>query len=166
MKASVRGLFAAIAGVWGLAAAGSASADNIYMHVPGLTGTVTAAGYVGDIAVLSYSQGFSNTGSGSTAGTVLCSEISIQKNIDITSEYFTRNVLEQLGPFNATIYFVNSSNVADTTIELGTVYVRSVSHGAATGGGGISESISMQSTSMTVIFNSGTQKNNYSVTCS
>lgn len=117
----------------------------------------------GVFEILSYSQGFTNPGGSSTPQ---CSDTSIQKNIDVTSQFFARSVLDQsTTPFTATLYFVNSSAVADTVISMSGVTVTSVSHGASEGGGTISEAISMHATSLTVKFNNGTVKKSYTTSC-
>ena len=162
MQARSRLLLTALISVMGLAAASSAWADLIFLSIPGVTGTVTTAGFVGDIPMLSYSQGFSNTGPGSTPQ---CSDISFERVIDVTSQYFSRRVLEQSGPFSATLYFVNSSTlIADTTIALRNVVITSVQHSGASGGS-VTESISMYATTQTVTFTSGGTTNSYTATC-
>lgn len=133
------------------------------MHVPGVTGPVTQAPYQGYIEIESYSQGFSNPGGGSTPQ---CSDTSIQKLIDVTSQFFARSVLDQsTTPFTAILYFVNTSAVADTTIRMNGVTVTSVSHAASEGGGTISEAISMHATSLSVTFTDGTVKKTYTTNC-
>jgi type VI protein secretion system component Hcp len=153
--------FAALIGFLSFAAASNAWADNIFLQIAGVTGTVTTPPYVGDIAILSYSQGFSNSGT-----TVQCSDTSLQKSIDVSSVFFAHNVLEQTGTFKATLHFVNSSAVEDTTIVMNTVTVNSVQHAASTGGGPITESISMHAQSLTVTFTdpNGVKKT-YTATC-
>jgi type VI protein secretion system component Hcp len=154
--------YAALIGILSFAAP-NARADTIYMHVNGVAGPVTQAPYQGDIAIESYSQGFSNPGGGAPPQ---CSDTSIQKQIDVTSQFFARSVLDQsTTPFTALLYFVNTSGLADTTIRMSGVTVTSVSHGAATGGGTISESISMHATSLTVTFTDGTTKRTYTTSC-
>jgi hypothetical protein len=84
----------------------------------------------------------------------------------VTSQYFSRRVLEESGPFTATIYFVNASTlIADTTITLHHVLVTSIQHSGASGSGSVSETISMFATSQTVTFTSGGTTNSYSATC-
>ncbi|HSY07000.1 MAG TPA: type VI secretion system tube protein Hcp [Steroidobacteraceae bacterium] len=159
MQPRTRFFYAALISVLSVAAASNAWADNIYLHVPGVTGPVTTAPYAGDIDILSYSQGFSNSGT-----TAQCSDTSMEKLIDVTSQYFARNVLEQTGTFNATLHFVNSSAVEDTTIQLNTVRVTSVSHSASNGG--IIESLSMHAASLGVTFTDSTgAKKFYTATC-
>jgi type VI protein secretion system component Hcp len=146
-----------------LAAASSAWAVLIFLHIAGVTGTVSTTGFVGDIPMEAYSQGFSNNGPGSTPQ---CSDISFTRSIDVTSQYFSRRVLEEAGPFTATLYFVNSGTlIADTTITLHNVSITSVQHSGASGSGSVSESIAMYATSQTVTFTSGGTTNSYSATC-
>jgi type VI protein secretion system component Hcp len=154
---------AALISVLSFAAASNAWADSIFLHIAGVTGTVTAPpAYVGDIEIQSYSQGFSNNGT-----SVQCSDTSVQKSIDVSSVFFARSVLGiSTTPFTATFHFVSSGGMEDTTIVLHSVTVTSVSHGAAEGGGAISESISMHAGSLTVTFtdpNNG--KKSYNATC-
>jgi len=156
-------LLTGLFGFMSLAAASSAWADLIFMHIPGVTGSSTTTGFVGDIPMLAYSQGFSNNGPSSTPQ---CSDISFTRSIDVTSQYFSRRVLEEAGPFTATIYFVNSSTlIADTTITLHNVLVTSIQHSGASGSGSVSESVSMYATSQTVTFTSGGTTNSYNATC-
>jgi type VI protein secretion system component Hcp len=145
-------------------AASNAWADNIYIHVPGVTGPVTQAPYVGDIEVLSYSQGFSN----SNGSSPICSDTSIMKLIDVSSSFFARSVLDlSTTPFTATIYFANSSTfVADTTIKMSGVTVTSVQHSGSEGGGLLVESISMHATSLNVTFTSNGVSKSYMTSCS
>jgi hypothetical protein len=151
--------FAALIGVLSFAAASNAWADSIFLHIPGVTGPVTTAPYVGDIAVLAYSQGFDNSGT-----SVQCSDTTLQKSIDVTSQFFARNVLEQTGTFTATLHFVNSSGVETTTIQLSTVRVNSVAQAAASSP--ITESISMHAASLFVTFTDSTgAKKSYTATC-
>jgi hypothetical protein len=77
-------------------------------------------------------------------------------------------VLEQTGTFKATLHFVISSSVEDTTIVMNTVTVTSV-QGSGTGGAGggpITESISMHAASLIVTFTdpNGVKKT-YTATC-
>jgi type VI protein secretion system component Hcp len=146
--------------VLSFAAASNAWADNIFLQIPGVTGTVTTPPYTGDIDIQSYSQGFSNTGT-----SVQCSDTSVQKAIDVSSVFFARSVLGQGSPFTATFHFVNSSAVEDTTIKMNSVTVTSVQHGASTGGSSISESISMHAASLTVTFTDNGVKKTYTTTC-
>jgi type VI protein secretion system component Hcp len=163
MQLHTRSSFAALLCVLTFAGASNAWADTIYMHVIGVVGPVTVAPYQGDIEILSYSQGFSNPVGSSTPQ---CSDTSIQKSIDVTSQFFARSVLDQSTmPFTAILYFVNTSAVADTTIRMNSVTVTSVSHGASEGGGSISEAISMHATSLTVTFTDGTVKRTYTTSC-
>jgi type VI protein secretion system component Hcp len=163
MQFHVRSSFAALLCTLTFAGASNAWADTIYMHVTGVVGPVTVAPYQGDIEIQAYSQGFSNPVGGSTPQ---CSDTTIQKSIDVTSQFFARSVLDQsTTPFTAILYFVNTSALADTTIRMNGVTVTSVSHAAADGGGAISESISMHATSLTVTFTDGTVKRNYTTSC-
>jgi type VI protein secretion system component Hcp len=163
MEARRNLIMKSVLGVLSLAAVSTARADLIFLHVPGVTGTVTTTGFVGDIAILSYSQGFSNSGTGSTPQ---CSDVAFQKSIDVTSQYFSRRVLEQAGPFTATLYFVDQSTlVAYTTIILHNAVVTSIEHSGAVGGGAVSESLSIYATSQTVTFTSGGTTNSYTATC-
>jgi len=166
MKLRARLSFAALISVLGFGATSNAWADNIYLHIPGVTGSVTQAPYAGDIEILSYSQGFSNPQAPNS--TPSCSDTSVMKAIDVTSQYFARSVLDlSTAPFTATFYFANSSTfVASTTIKMSGVTVTSVQHAASAGGGPITESISMHATSLFVTFTdpSGAKKS-YTATC-
>jgi len=139
-----------------------AASQAIYMVIPGVTGPVTTQGFVGAIEVLSYSQGFTNV-----KGVVTCSDTSLQKLVDQSSVFFARSVLEQRGPFNATLYFTETqpaSLVITTSIKLKSATVTSVSHGAASGAR-ISENISMHASSLVVSFNNNGVMQTYTTDC-
>lgn len=155
--------FAALISFLSFAAASNAWAESIFLHVPGVTGTITTPPYVGDIDIQAYSQGFSNSGT-----TVQCQDTTLTKNIDVSSQFFARSVLEQAGTFHASLHFVNSSGVEDTTIQLNNVSVSSVQHSGTGGAGGgpITESVSMHAASLTVTFTDSTgAKKSYTATC-
>jgi type VI protein secretion system component Hcp len=163
MQLHTRASFAALLCILTFAGASNVWADSIYMHVPGVTGPVTVAPYQGYIEILSYSQGISNPVGGSTPQ---CSDTALMKNIDVTSQFFARSVLDQsTTPFTAILYFVNSSNLADTTIRMNGVTVTSVQHAGSEGGAVLTEAISMHATSLTVTFNDGTIKRTYTTSC-
>jgi type VI protein secretion system component Hcp len=88
---------AVLAGGLSLAATFSVFANDIFLKIPGVTGPVTQTGYVGDIQLLAYSQGFQNTSTissgGTTAGKTLCGAISFTKLIDATSTIFLQDVM-------------------------------------------------------------------------
>jgi type VI secretion system secreted protein Hcp len=140
----------------GTVAALPAVAGDIFMSVPGITGPVTAQGYVGDIPLLSYSQGFSRTGGTSGSGTgagskTSCGNISISKLIDSTSTSFLHAAVLGFVVPTATIYFTGGSSeegeVSPYIITLTNFVVVSITQGDVSVSGqglGLTENISLQ----------------------
>ena len=140
-----------------VAAIAPALANDIFLNIQGVTGPVTNAGFVGDIQLTAYSQGFTNpatvaSGSGAGAGNkTTCGAINITKMVDSTSPDFLQYVTTGVGIQTATIYFLGAANGATPanvpyTIELHHVRVISITQGdtvSHTSGLGITENISM-----------------------
>lgn len=143
-----------VAGLGLVAAYPAAAAQSIYLKIPGVTGPATAAGFQGDIPVLTYSQGFSNadtfggTGAGGGASKTNCGAINIQKALDSASTFFLGKVLTSALIPTATIYFTEegSSGIVKTqyTVVLTNLLVTLVSQGdSAARTTGVTESISL-----------------------
>ena len=92
-----------------------AAAGDIFLNIPGVTGPVTNQGYVGDIALISYSQGFSHalSTSGGGAGKTSCGNIGISKFIDSTSTSFLHAAVIGFVVPSATIYFSGGPSVGN-----------------------------------------------------
>ena len=133
-------------------------ANDIFLNIQGVTGPVTNAGFVGDIQLTAYSQGFtdpatlaSGTGAGAGKTTTTCGAINITKMVDSTSPDFLQYVTRGVGIPSATIYFLGSANGTTPanvpyTIVLSHVRVISITQGdtvSHTAGLGITENISM-----------------------
>jgi type VI secretion system secreted protein Hcp len=149
-------LFAAVlAGGLSLAATFPVLANDIFLKIPGVTGPVTLTGYVGDIQLLAYSQGFQNTSTissgGTTTGKTLCGAISFTKLIDSTSTIFLQDVMRGTHIPTVYLYFLGApsaatSGTAPYSITLSTVIVTSISQSDSSNSSsnvGITESISL-----------------------
>ena len=156
MRAIHRVRVAVLAAGLGVAAIAPAMANDIFLKLPNVTGPVTHAGFVGDIQLTAYSQGFTDpatisTGTGSGAGRTNCGDISITKAVDSTSPEFLQYVVRGVAIPGVTIYFLGSVNGANPanvpyTIALTNVRVTAISQGdtlSHTSGLGMTESISM-----------------------
>lgn len=156
MRAIHRVRSAVVAAGIGVAAIAPAMANSIFLKIPGVTGPVTNAAFVGDIQLTAYSQGFTDPATvaasgGAAAGKTTCGAINITKLVDSTSPDFLQYVARGVGIPSATIYFLGSANgitPANTpyTIVLSNVRVVSITQGdtvSHTAGLGITENISM-----------------------
>ncbi len=136
----------------GVAAALPAAAGEVYFNIPGIVGPVTLQGYVGDIALLSYSQGFSHatgTAGSGAGGKTSCGDISITKVIDSTSTSFLHAAVVGFVVPKATIYFSagNLGQLTPYTITLTNFIVSSIVQGdtaSSSSGLGLTENISLQ----------------------
>ena len=155
MRAIFRVRAAVVAAGISLAAMAPAMANSIFMKAQGVTGPVTNAGFVGDIELTAYSQGFTDPTTAASGGAIVgkttCGAINITKMVDSTSPDFLQYVTRGVGIQAATIYFLGSANGATPanvpyTIELHNVRVVSITQGdtvSHTSGLGITENISM-----------------------
>src|SRR5215472_1468004 len=166
MRAILRVRVAVLAAGLGLAAIAPAMANDIFLKLPGVTGTVTHAGFVGDIQLTAYSQGFTDPATvasgGASGGKTTCGAINITKMVDSTSPEFLQYVTSGMGIQSATIYFlgtVNGTTPANVpyTIALSHVRVTSITQGdtvSHTSGLGITENISMIAEKFTFTYTS------------
>jgi len=134
---------------------------EIYLKLDGITGESTKSGAEGWIEVFSFSNGASNHssvafGTGSGAGKVDLSSISLQKMLDISSPYLFANCCA--GNHIATGQMIVREATGDTTTkvyfqyDMTEVFVDSISWGGAAGGGKPSESLSLSSKSLMVTY--------------
>ena len=126
-------------------------AVEILMKIAGVDGESLTKGYEKAIDVLSVSLGASNpssvsSGSGSGAGKVDISSISLQKNVDLASAKLFQQCCSGKHFDDATLVFREAggdSPVEYWTIKLKQVFIDSISWGASSGGGKPSESVSV-----------------------
>jgi type VI secretion system secreted protein Hcp len=167
MRAIHRVRAAVVAAGISVAAIAPAMANDIFLKIQGVTGPVTNAGFVGDIQLTAYSQGFTDpatvtSGTGAGAGKTTCGAINITKMVDSTSPDFLQYVTRGVGILSATIYFLGSANGATPanvpyTIVLSHVRVTSITQGdtvSHTSGLGITENISMIAEKFTFTYRS------------
>jgi len=136
-------------------------AVEIFLKLDGITGESTKKGAEGWIEIFSFSNGASNPssvsfGTGSGAGKVDLSSISLQKQLDIASPYMFANCCS--GTHIATGNMIVREATGATTTEtyfqydLTEVFVDSISWGGAAGGGKPSESLSLSAKSIMVTY--------------
>jgi len=134
---------------------------EIFLKLDGITGESTKTGAEGWIEIFSFSNGASNPssvsfGTGSGAGKVDLSSVSLQKQLDIASPYMFANccsgthiatgsmvVRESTGDKNPQVYF---------QYDFTEVFIDSISWGGAAGGGKPSESLSLSAKSIMVTY--------------
>jgi type VI secretion system secreted protein Hcp len=136
-------------------------ASEIFLKLDGITGESTKTGATDDIEIFSFSNGASNPssvsfGTGSGAGKVDLSSISLQKQLDkaspslflacckgthiATGSMFVR---ESTGSDNPQIFF---------QYDMKEVFIDSISWGGAAGGGKPSESLSVSFKSIEITY--------------
>jgi type VI secretion system secreted protein Hcp len=136
-------------------------AVEIFLVLDGIKGESQKTGQVGSIEIFSFSNGASNHssvafGTGSGAGKVDISSISLQKQLDIASPYLFSNccsgthiktgqmvVREATGDATPQIYF---------QYDMTEIFIDSISWGGAAGGGKPSESLSISCKSLTITY--------------
>jgi type VI secretion system secreted protein Hcp len=134
---------------------------EIFLKLDGITGESTKSGAEGWIEIFSFSNGASNPtsvafGTGSGAGKVDLSSVSLQKQLDIASPYMfahccagthikTGNMIvrEATGATTTQVYFQYDFTEA---------FIDSISWGGAAGGGKPSESLSISAKSLMVTY--------------
>jgi type VI secretion system Hcp family effector len=106
------------------------AATDLFLTWPGIIGSSTVQGHVGDIELLSYSQNASNTANPDSTGKggggkAICGQITITKRLDSSSPVFLGMVLsERITAGPVTVTFAKSGNARDTTFY--TVRLRDV----------------------------------------
>jgi type VI secretion system secreted protein Hcp len=126
-------------------------AVEIFLKIPGVDGESQAKGHEKEIEVFSYSLGASNpssvaSGTGSGAGKVDLSSLSIQKQVDTATAKLFLNCCTGKHFDNGTITVREAGGdepVEYLTIEMKQVFIDSINWGASSGGGKPSESVSM-----------------------
>jgi type VI secretion system secreted protein Hcp len=137
------------------------AATDIFLTWPGIIGSSTVQGHLGDIELLSYSQNASNTANPDStgrggAGRAICGRITITKRIDSTSPVFLGMVLSgrvTAGP--VIITFAKSGDATDTTfytVSLRRVVPTSITQSEGTGADTIIETIVLEATQFVFTF--------------
>jgi type VI secretion system secreted protein Hcp len=124
---------------------------EILLKIPGVDGEALTKGHEKEIELHSFSMGASNpsgvsAGSGSGAGKVDISSLSIQKSVDLSSAKLFQQCCAGKHFDTATIVCREAGGDAPVdywTIKLKQVYIDNVSWGASSGGGKPSESVSI-----------------------
>jgi type VI secretion system secreted protein Hcp len=136
-------------------------AVEIFLSIDGITGESQKSGAVGWIEVFSFSNGASNPssvafGTGSGAGKVDLSSISLQKQLDMSSPYLFENCCS--GSHVDTAQMIVREATGTTTTQtyfqydMTEVFIDSISWGGAAGGGKPSESLSVSSKSLAITY--------------
>jgi type VI secretion system secreted protein Hcp len=126
-------------------------AVEMLMSIPGVTGEAQAKGFSGWIDVYSYSVGASNpttvgSGTGSGAGKVDLSSLSIQKSIDTATPSLFLNCCSGAHFAKGQLKIREAGGTAPVeflVIDMTQVFIDSITWGASSGGGKPSESVSM-----------------------
>lgn len=131
-----------------LTAKAATAAGDLYLRLPGVTGSSVAPGHVGDIPVFSFSAGVAaKKGAGSS-----CSDLSVMKRSDQTSPLLFASTLAGVDFPTATFFFrgpVNGNPPSDFyMIVLNNVTITSVQDSGSAGGDDApTESVSLHATS-------------------
>ena len=135
---------------------------EVFLTIDGVTGESTKTGAEKWIEVFSFSNGASNPssvsfGTGSGAGKVDLSSISLQKQLDIASPFLFAACCA--GKHYATGSMICREATGDTgggkiyyQYDMTEVFIDSISWGGAAGGGKPSESVSISSKSLMVTY--------------
>jgi type VI secretion system secreted protein Hcp len=136
-------------------------AVEIFLTIDGITGESKKSGAEGWIEIFSFSNGASNPssaafGTGSGAGKVDLSSISLQKQLDSSSPYLFANCCAGNHAANGHM-IVREATGGETTqtyyqYDLTEVFIDSISWGGAAGGGKPSENVSISSKSLMVTY--------------
>lgn len=124
---------------------------EILMKIPGVDGEALTKGHEKEIELGSFSMGASNpsnvtAGTGSGAGKVDLSNISVQKQLDLASAKLFQQCCAGKHFDEATIVCREAGGDAPVeywTVKLKEVYIDNISWGASSGGGKPSESVSI-----------------------
>jgi len=134
---------------------------EIFLKLDGITGESTKTGAEGWIEIFSFSNGASNPtsvsfGTGSGAGKVDLSSISLQKQLDISSPFLFANCCAGVHIATGCMIVRESTGATTTQVyfqyDLTEAFVDSISWGGAAGGGKPSESLSLSSKSLMVTY--------------
>jgi type VI secretion system secreted protein Hcp len=132
-------------------------AVEMFLDIAGVTGESQTKGFEGKIDIFSYSLGASNptqvsTGSGSGAGKVSLSSVSIQKVVDKSTPDLFRACCSGKHFDTGKLTVREAGGAAPVTyleLDLTQVFVDSISWGAASGGDKPSESLSLSFAAIT-----------------
>jgi type VI secretion system secreted protein Hcp len=124
---------------------------EIFLKLDGVDGESQAKGHTNEIEVFSFSLGASNpsnvaSGTGSGAGKVDVSSLSIQKQLDNSSAKLFQNCCNGKHFAKATLVTREAGGDAPVEyykLELQEVFIDSISWGGASGGGKPSESVAL-----------------------
>jgi type VI secretion system secreted protein Hcp len=141
-------------------------AVEMFLDINGVKGESQVKGFENKIDIFSMSFGASNpsqasTGSGSGAGKVSLSSVSIQKVVDAASPTLFRACCsgQHFDTGKITIREAGGDAAVEyMVIELKQVFVDSVSWGSASGGEKPSESLSLSAVELTITYTSQTAK--------
>jgi type VI secretion system secreted protein Hcp len=134
---------------------------EIFLRMDGITGESTKSGAEGWIELFSFSNGASNPssvayGTGSGAGKVDLSSVSVQKQLDISSPFLFANCCAGTHVATGTMICREATGGTTTQVyfqyDFTEVFVDSISWGGAAGGGKPSESVSLSAKSLMVIY--------------
>jgi type VI protein secretion system component Hcp len=128
-----------------------ATADLLFLRLPGITGSSTVEGHVGDIEIVSFSAAVSaRRGVGAT-----CSDLSVNKFVDSTSPLLIGDTLAGVDFPQATLIFAVEalgSAVDVYTIKLNNASIVSVQNSGISGAGFPTESVALHATSWVSTF--------------
>jgi type VI secretion system secreted protein Hcp len=134
---------------------------EIFLTIDGITGESQKTNAVGWIEIFSFSNGASNPssvafGTGSGAGKVDLSSISLQKQLDMASPYLFANCCSGAHASTGSMIVREATGGTSTEIyfqyDLTEVFIDSISWGGAAGGGKPSESVSVSAKSLMVTY--------------
>lgn len=136
-------------------------AVEIFLKLDGITGESTKTGAEGQIEIFSFSNGASNPssvafGTGSGAGKVDLSSLSLQKQLDKASPALFQSCCQGTHIKTGTMIVREATGDKTTQIyyqyDMKEVFVDSISWGGAAGGGKPSESVSLSSKALTITY--------------
>lgn len=136
-------------------------AVEIFLTIDGITGESQKSGAEGWIEIFSFSNGASNPtsvafGTGSGAGKVDISSISLQKQLDKASPLLFQNCCQGTHVDKGSMIVREATGTTTTQIyyqyDMTEVFVDSISWGGAAGGGKPSESLSVSAKSLTITY--------------
>ncbi|HEX3877060.1 MAG TPA: type VI secretion system tube protein Hcp [Bryobacteraceae bacterium] len=136
-------------------------AVEIFLSIDGITGESQKSGAEGWIEIFSFSNGASNPssvafGTGSGAGKVDLSSVSLQKQLDIASPFLFANCCSGTHAAKGQMIVREATGATTTQVyfqyDFTEVFVDSISWGGAAGGGKPSESLSLSAKSLQVTY--------------
>jgi type VI secretion system secreted protein Hcp len=134
---------------------------EIYLKLDGIDGESEKSGAKDYIEIFSFSNGASNPtsvafGTGSGAGKVDISSLSLQKRLDKSSPILFQNCCQGTHIANGHMFVREATGDSTTEIyyqyDMTEVFVDSISWGGAEGGGKPTESLSLSSKTLTITY--------------